>query len=255
VQMHQSETTEVAGLGVVSAAVGQFGPQEQGALGPADALRLVERERSRIGLELHDGLTQDVAAARMRLESLLSSEKVPAGPVRASLSDVLDLLRRAEGEARRVILGLSSPTLDEVGLAGAISQLTADQPNGGPKIEVISGMPSARLDPRLENTVYRIVQEAVTNIRRHSRADRAEVRLNLLSDRFQIVVQDWGVGFDPARVEGQRFGLKGIRERARLLGGRAQVDSGPGKGTRIVVDLPLVDLSRETSVKKDRSLS
>jgi signal transduction histidine kinase len=96
--------------------------------------------------------------------------------------------------------------------------------------------------------VFRIVQEAVTNVRRHSGSERAEVRLNQVADRLEIVVQDWGAGFDPAQVEKDRLGLKGIRQRVRLLGGRAEVDSRPGKGTRLVVELPLADLPCETPV-------
>jgi signal transduction histidine kinase len=222
---------------------------------PADLLRSLEQEYALIGFELHDGLVQDITGARMQLESLLLSGKIPHGPVRESVAKVVDLLRRAVEEARRLLVGLSPPGLDEEGLLGAISSLTGDQPEGGPKIELVAHVPSGRLEPHLERMVFRIVQEAVTNVRRHSRSERAEVRLNQLADRLEIVVQDWGVGFDPAQVEKNRLGLKGILQRARLLGGRAEVESQPGKGTRLVVDLPLADLPCETSVTSDRSVS
>ena len=221
---------------------------------PRDLLRLLDQEHALIGFELHDGLVQDITGARMQLESLLASGKIPNGSLRESLTRVLDLLRSAVEEARRLIVGLRPPVLDEKGLIGAISSLTADQPEGGPKIEFVAHVPSGRVDPCLERMVFRIVQEAVTNVRRHSRSERAEVRLSQVADRLEIVVQDWGTGFDPAQVEKDRLGLKGIRERVRLLGGRAEVDSQPGKGTRLVVDLPLADLPCETPVTNDRSV-
>jgi signal transduction histidine kinase len=220
-----------------------------------DLLWSLEQEYALIGFELHDGLVQDITGARMQLESLLVSGKIPDGPVQESVARVVDLLRRAVEEARRLMVGLRPPGLDEEGLLGAISSLTADQPEGGPKIEFAAHVPSGRLEPHLERMVFRIVQEAVTNVRRHSRSERAEVRLKQVADRLEIVVQDWGIGFDPAQVEKNRLGLKGIRQRARLLGGRAEVESQPGKGTRLVVHLPLADIPCETPVTNDRSVS
>ncbi|MBC8874933.1 MAG: PAS domain-containing protein [Planctomycetes bacterium] len=95
-----------------------------------------------------------------------------------------------------------------------------------------------RLDPMLENTVFRIVQECLNNVKQHSQAARAEVRLVQNNDHLSIQVRDQGVGFDTTRVPEDCFGLRGIRERARLLGGQADIDSFPGKGTRISVELP-----------------
>jgi signal transduction histidine kinase len=215
---------------------------------PRDLLGLLDRQRALIGFELHDGPVQDITGARMQLESLLVSGKVPEGPLRDSLAHVLDLLRRAVEETRRLMVGLRPPVLEEEGLIGAISSLAADQPEGGPKIEFVAQVPLGHLDPELEETVFRIVQEAVTNVRRHSKSERAEVRLNQSADRLEIVVQDWGTGFDPAQVERNRLGLRGIRERARLLGGRAEVESQPGIGTRLVVDVPLANFPCETPV-------
>ena len=96
-----------------------------------------------------------------------------------------------------------------------------------------------RLEPLLEATIYRIVQQAINNIQRHSRAERAEIRLTQQGDWIHLEIQDWGIGFDPSSVSEDRFGLQGIRERARLMRGRAVIDSAPGKGTQINVDLPV----------------
>jgi len=248
-------TTEIKDDAIDPSMVQYCGPARGGATGGVELLRRLAEQRDLIAMDLHDGMLQEVTGARMELESLLSGEKIPKGPVRDSLVRILDLLRRAAAEGRRVVLGLRPAVLETEGLSTAIARLTADQPQGGPKVEFRSTVPSIRLDPYAEDMVYRIVEEAVTNLRRHSQSERAEVLVRCLADRLEIVVQDWGVGFDPARVADKRLGLKGIRERARLLGGRVQVDAAPGKGTRIVVDLPLVALPLETSVTNDRSLS
>ena len=92
----------------------------------------------------------------------------------------------------------------------------------------------------MENAIYRIVQEGLTNACRHSKSPRIRVELVERDGLLQIKVQDWGEGFDPTRVEADRFGLEGIRQRARLLGGSARVESAPGQGTCLTVELPLV---------------
>ncbi len=92
----------------------------------------------------------------------------------------------------------------------------------------------------MENAIFRIVQESVTNARRHSRSKNVRIELVQHGPLVRMVVQDWGVGFDPAVVGEGNFGLAGIRQRARLLGGTAKIESSPGQGTRVRVELPVV---------------
>ena len=99
----------------------------------------------------------------------------------------------------------------------------------------------SRLVPVLENVLYRIVQEGLTNARNHSKSRTILVSLVQRGDRLRIAIRDWGVGFDPNRVPGNRFGVEGIRERARLLGGKCSIRSEPGEGTSILVELPVVE--------------
>ena len=111
--------------------------------------------------------------------------------------------------------GLRPPALDEAGVVAAIADLARDaDQREKPKIEFSHSVEFDRLSPVLETTIFRIVQES-------------------------LQVQDWGAGFDPEKVDRSRFGLRGIRERARLLGGRAAIETSPGQGTRVVVELPL----------------
>jgi signal transduction histidine kinase len=116
-------------------------------------------------------------------------------------------------------------------------------PAGAPAVRFISDVNCERTDYATQVAVYRIAQQALHNICRHSRAERAEIRLFRNEDRLRLEIEDWGIGFDPAGVNEDRFGLQGIRQRARLLRGRASIESAPGKGTRIVVELPAANAS------------
>ena len=91
-----------------------------------------------------------------------------------------------------------------------------------------------------ENAIYRIVQEGLANACKHGKSERVRVALVQQGSGLRVEVQDWGVGFDPSRIGEQCFGLEGIRERVRLLGGQSTIESAPGKGARIAVELPLV---------------
>jgi signal transduction histidine kinase len=220
-----------------------------------ELLRSHERERQLIAYEIHDGLVQDVTGAQMHLEALLGNLHLAEGRIREEIALALDLVRKAVVEARGLIRGLRPPALDEWGLAAGITCLLDDQPADGPEIEFVNNIPLDRLEPLLEGTIYRIVQEAITNVRRHSKSDRAMVRLVRSEDRIHLEIRDWGVGFNPAKAGRSRFGLEGIRERARLLHGWASIESAPGQGTRILVDLPAAGASEHHELVhlKDRS--
>lgn len=96
-----------------------------------------------------------------------------------------------------------------------------------------------RLEPVLENAIYRIAQESLGNACQHSKSDKVQMELIQRGRRVQFIIQDWGIGFDATIVKEECFGLAGIRERARLLGGSVQIDSQLGNGTRISIELPI----------------
>jgi signal transduction histidine kinase len=119
------------------------------------------------------------------------------------------------------------------------------------KIDFQADVQFSRLSPTVENAVYRIVQESLNNVRKHSGADQAFVSLTEKHDGLQIVVEDAGKGFDPKVISEKRYGLAGIRDRARLLGGDARIESQPGAGARITVRLPSFDVHEpETSLSR-----
>lgn len=203
-----------------------------------------ERDRQLVAYEIHDAIVQDIAAAMMHVEAYHDACRSAPGAVQQRHDDAVQraiaLLRSTIDESRRLISGLRPPIIDEMGVVAAIEYLVGEQPRGGSVPVTFShDVRFERLAPLLEGGIYRIVQEALANVQRHSAAPRAEVRLWHEDDRVYLEVRDWGVGFDPNQVTEHRLGLRGIRERARLLRGNAEVDSAPGKGTAIRVSLPI----------------
>jgi len=200
-----------------------------------------DHERQVIAYEIHDGLAQQLAGAIMQFQtfSYLKDTK-PQDAARAYEAGMM-MLHQGHFEARRLISGVRPPILDESGIVAAVAHLVSEQRlQKGPKIEFRSEVAFDRLVPILENTIYRIVQEGLLNACKHSKSTRVRVELVQQGENLQIKVQDWGEGFDPARVEGDRFGLEGIQQRARLLGGSTAVKTTPGQGTCLTVELPLV---------------
>jgi PAS domain S-box-containing protein len=198
-----------------------------------------ERDRQLMAYEIHDGLVQEITGALMHLESI-RPQQFSALRDAESYETAVKLLREALDEGRRLISGLRPPILDELGIVAAIEYLVGEHVSQGVSaIRFNHKVQFERLPPLLEGTIFRITQEALTNIKRHSRAPSASVELTQKGDQIQLKVRDTGVGFDPTKIDRRRLGLRGIRERARLLGGRAVIDSAPGRGTKIRVELPL----------------
>ena len=209
-------------------------------------LNLQERERQLVAYEIHDGLAQELTGASFRFQGfreLLSKDPEEAWDTFAM---GLKLLDQGIKEARSLITGLRPPILDELGIVAAIEYLVCEShQRGGPHIEFQHDLQIDRLVSSLQTAIFRIVQESLTNARRHSQSDRVCVEVVERDAYIHITVQDWGVGFDPASVNKNRFGLEGLRERVRLLGGRMSIDTELGHGTKLFVDLPIVEPSSE----------
>ena len=200
---------------------------------------LQERERQFVAYEIHDGLAQYLTGSLMHLEACNAAAAGDAAFNRHDFERGVSLLRTAVSEARRLISGLRPPILDEAGIVAAVEYLVNESRYVLPELTYQHETTFERLTPQLECAVFRIVQEALTNVRRHSQSTRAAVELVEKEGILRIEIRDWGVGFDPHQVREERFGLQGIRERARLLGGFAKIDSAPGQGTRVTVEFPL----------------
>ena len=194
-----------------------------------------EMERQLLAYEIHDGLVQHMTGALMHLESrdddCEQDQRFQRG---------VSLVREGIREGRRLISGLRPPILDELGLVPAIEYLIREvEELSCPPIEFEPKVEFDRLQPLLESSLFRICQEGLTNARRYSQAQFIRIRLEQCGDLIRLRVSDDGIGFDTATVTEQSFGLAGIRERAKLLGGMANINSKPGAGTQIEVDVPL----------------
>ncbi|HSF02593.1 MAG TPA: GAF domain-containing sensor histidine kinase [Solirubrobacterales bacterium] len=200
-----------------------------------------ERERRHWARELHDETLQGLGALRVLLASALRRGSPEA--LNGAVGEAVDQLAGEIDKLRALITELRPAALDELGLVAAIEAL-AERSSLTAGLQIHSdlalegGGSGARLSPELESTVYRLVQEALTNVVKHARAERVDLRVVEENGRIELSVRDDGVGFDPAaRAPG--FGLVGMRERLAMVGGTLQIDSSPGKGTELHAELPL----------------
>lgn len=203
-----------------------------------DLFKAQEYERRLTSYELHDGVTQYVAGAIMHLESHVQAHC--DGRMPSELEIVASLLKKSLEESRRLINGLRPPVLDESGVVGAIEHLIHEPSTQGPQIAFEHAEKFPRLAPVLEAAVFRIAQEAVNNATRHSESSKMRITLKKEKNRIRLEVQDWGKGFATTSIPKERWGLRGICERGKLLGGSVAIDSAPGQGTTISVDLPFL---------------
>ncbi len=200
-----------------------------------------EDERRRIARELHDETSQSLAVLVMGLDGALAAIHAGQTP---RLAEVKALAVRTIEEVHRLILDLRPSVLDDLGLESAIRWYAERylQPRG---ISVRCEFEhlERRLPPGFETAVFRVCQEAMTNIARHAEAETVLVQARVEGGAMVVEIEDDGKGFDPAEVARRpgrpHFGLLGVRERVELLGGRLLVDSAPGRGTRLHIEMPL----------------
>jgi signal transduction histidine kinase len=201
------------------------------------SLMTAERERARWARELHDSVLQGMGSRRVLLSSALKS----GDPERLAdaVEEALGGLVRDIDELRGLITELRPATLDQLGLVAALEDL-AERVGHSAEIELATDLQidARRLDPELETVVYRLVQEALTNVVKHAGAGRVDLQILSGEDRLDVLVCDDGRGFDPAG-ERSGFGLAGMRERVELAGGELQIESSPGAGARVMASVPL----------------
>jgi signal transduction histidine kinase len=216
-----------------------------------DALRQLliaqEDERRRVAYELHDGLAQVAAATHLSLQTFASQYRPRAVQTRLQLEKSVDLARRVVREARQVIAGLRPTVLDDFGLERALRLHVQELIGEGWTITYEAQLGADRLPGPIETVLYRIAQEALTNIRKHAGTLTATITLQRQDGRVALEVIDHGAGFPAAHwgasadegAPGHRIGLVGMRERAALVGGCCTIESEPGCGTRVIVKIPL----------------
>jgi two-component system NarL family sensor kinase len=198
-------------------------------------------ERNRLAREIHDTLAQGLTAITLQLETadalLEAQSEAPAA--RQAVLRALALTRANLEEARRSVQDLRAAPLEGLTLQQALERLTHETAVQGKLAVTFSAYGEQPLPLRVESALYRMAQEALRNVVRHSQARHASVRLDLGPEQARLVVEDDGRGFDPESIPPGHYGLTGLQERARLAGGSIRLASSPGSGTRLEARLPL----------------
>lgn len=207
----------------------------------AKTVRLQEEERARIAADIHDQVIPLVVGALYETQAAMGCPSSSSELTELHRSQ--ELLNQAVDEMRRVIFNLRPLVLESRGLVPALQKHIQE-------FQTLSGIASRvrvlgnpfRLPPEVEIAAYRIVQEALHNVRKHARATTVHLSIEYKPAEVQLVIQDNGKGFDWRKVlddPGERVGLVGMRERAQSIGGRIQIDSRPGRGSRITLLIPV----------------
>ena len=201
-----------------------------------------ETERRAIARELHDEVGQSLTATRINLRDL--AQQAAETPLHKQLTDTEELISELLGKVRQMSLDLHPSVLDDLGLVPALRWCVRTRAGGSP-LEVRMDLPGdmPRFDDMAEITLFRVFQEALSNVLKHAGAIHLDVRLLYVDGRLQLTLKDDGRGFDAeaarrAALSGKSLGLLGMQERVRLAGGEIMMDSAPGKGTEIRVTLP-----------------
>ena len=201
----------------------------------------ISQERQRMAQELHDTLAQGLAGLILQLEAADSHlEEGNAPKAQETVQRAMERARTTLREARRAIQALRPAALEQSSLVDALGREVdefAATTGMHATFQVDSGSPD--VPPAMAQDILRIVQESLTNVARHAKADHVVVRLETRDDRLRVAVEDDGCGFNPDQVAGQpgSFGLRGLKERARHLGGELEVRSTPGMGTTVTLEM------------------
>jgi len=198
-----------------------------------------ELERQRLSRELHDGIGQSLIAIKMKLDSL---SYIPEVEIKGNLEGIQRQVDQIINEIRRITTDLMPPVLDEFGLVIALFNLCEDTSrSSGIQVKFEHRAKTENWNKKIQTYLYRIIQEALHNIVKHSRAKQAYIKLQGDADAIYLNIQDNGVGFRPVHTTVNNHsghGLHNIKERVKLLGGAFDLKSAPGKGTLLQIKIP-----------------
>jgi signal transduction histidine kinase len=197
------------------------------------------RERNRLARELHDTLAHSLTGLNLQLQAVETLLEYDPAAARAQLAEAEGTVHSGIQESRRAILALRATPLEDLGLAEALRQLARKHAERTDVALTCDVQEAGVLDPLTEQAIYRVAEAALDNVERHAAASELVVRLARQNPSGGLVLEiaDNGVGFDLRQVPADRLGLHGMAERAALIGARLDVESAPGKGTRVVLSL------------------
>ena len=215
-----------------------------------------EEERRRVAYEVHDGFTQTAAAAYRHLQTFAEHRRLESEEDREELEDAIALVRRTVEEARSVIENLRPTTLDDFGLGTAIQLQIEELQTEGFEASYEGTLGKERLPSTLEVNLFRVAQEALSNVRKHAETDRVRVAIGRREGVVRLEVRDWGRGFCTSEVRGsagpgETVGLSSMRDRVALLSGSLEIRSEPGTGTSVVAEIPLPAAGEEKEEADD----
>ncbi len=221
------------------------------------ALAIQEEERKRIARELHDETSQNLTAISLNLQAIkeMMEDEGLTQEVKELIRKSHSIAVSASGELTRIIRELRPTLLDTLGLPAAINHLVeSNLRSRNIEAEVHFSDLGERLAPEIELALFRITQEALSNIVRHSKAKRARITFSYDEKEYRLRIEDDGIGFNVQEIKtieegGRGAGLFGMKERVRLVGGRCHIDSGPGMGTRINVYVPRAKMESDEEDK------
>ena len=197
----------------------------------------VEEERAHLARELHDELGALLTAAKLNVARVKSKLPKDAEDVAERLKHLTETLNQGIALKRRIIEDLRPSSLSNLGLVASLEILTREFADRS-GVEMVTALEPVELDANSELTIYRLVQEALTNIGKYAQASKVTVVLKNYVYHAEVSVQDDGVGFDPARLPQASHGLVGMRHRVEASGGRLDISSQPGKGSRVSGTIP-----------------
>jgi two-component system sensor histidine kinase DegS len=221
----------------------QLGEMKQlHALG-LSAIIAQEEERKRVAREIHDGPAQSLANIVMRAEFCLKIMELNPDMLKDELYGLMDLVRKSLQDVRKIIFDLRPMSLDDLGLVPALKRYTEKYAeDNGIFVEITVMGTEYDLDSSLVVAIFRVIQESLTNIRKHAKATDVVIKIEYMPQKVSIVVRDNGCGFDVEKVlnekNGKAFGLIGMRERIQLINGKFEIKSIPGQGSEVIFSVP-----------------
>jgi signal transduction histidine kinase len=197
-----------------------------------------------VAYEVHEGLAQVAAAAHQRLQAFSLRHSPDTKRSQADLEQALKLIRQTISDARRITANLRPTVLDDFGLAAAISLEVERLREEGYRVEYKEGLGDQRLPAMVENALFRVAQEALTNIQKHAQTRKMRIELRRRGSEVYLEVRDYGRGFDPDATSAgsglaKTVGLARMREWVALLGGKLKIHTKLGAGTSLVAKVPL----------------
>lgn len=218
---------------------------EQDLITERDVMRnliaLQEKEKQCLCNDFHDGLIQYAVGSLMALESM--DDTSPALASSSVIKATINNLRKGIDDGRRILRGIRPAVLDDSGIEAALEDLVGQFSNSDFQVTTDCDPAVGRLPDPVQSTIYRVVQESLNNAKNHSGTDAVRIELKKSDGELQLEIRDFGCGFDLKSSASRGFGLQGMMQRVRLLGGQCDIETKPGAGSRISIRLPLPQAS------------